>query len=194
MGRLIAFTGVAGSGKSTAADALVDDGWVRVKFADPLKNMMRAFYTSCGIEDRDFIESRIEGAYKEEPDPFLKGRTPRHAMQTLGTEWGRNLIHPEIWIEAWQQRVLLMADRGLDIVVDDCRFPNEAAAIRRNGGKIVEIIGRGKGLGKKHVSELGIGEPDMAITNVTSLEQFQQDIVYVFSRCDFPEPEADETA
>ena len=194
MARLIAFTGPAGAGKSTAADALVEDGWVRVKFADPLKNMVRAFYRSCGIEDDAFIESRIEGAYKEEPDPFLKGRTPRHAMQTLGSEWGRDLIHPEIWIEAWRQRVLLMAHRDLDIVVDDCRFPNEADAVRNLGGRIVEITGRGKGLGKKHQSEAGIGEPDMRISNTGDLAQFQHDIVYVFSRSDFPEPEPDETA
>jgi hypothetical protein len=195
MSRLIAFTGPAGSGKSTAADALVEEGWVRVKFADPLKNMMRAFYKSCGLEDSDYIEARIEGAFKEEPDPFLKGRTPRHAMQTLGTEWGRNAIHPNIWVEAWGQRVVNMFDRGLDVVVDDCRFPNEAHAVRCLGGEIVEIVGRDKGLGKKHQSENGVGEPDVTITNRVSLEQFQQDVVYVFSRIGFPDPsELDESA
>ena len=189
MTRLIAFTGQAGAGKSTAADALVEDGWVRVKFADPLKNMMRSFYRSCGVEDDEFIEARIEGAYKEEPDPFLKGRTPRHAMQTLGTEWGRDCMHVGLWVDAWSQRVLLMAERGLDVVVDDCRFPNEADAVRKLGGKIVEITGRGKGIGKAHQSEAGVGEPDIRISNTGPLEQFQHDIVYVFSRSDFPEPE-----
>jgi hypothetical protein len=190
--RLIAFTGPAGSGKSTAADALVEEGWVRVKFADPLKNMMRAFYRSCGLEDGTYIEARIEGLMKEEPDPFLKGRTPRHAMQTLGTEWGRNTIHESVWVEAWCQKVINMFDRGLDVVVDDCRFPNEANAVRSLGGRIVEIIGRDKGLGKRHQSEAGVGEADMQITNITSREQFQQDIVYVFSRMDFPDLEPGE--
>ena len=194
MGRLIAFTGPAGAGKSTAADALVEEGWVRVKFADPLKNMMRAFYTSCGLEDSAYIEARIEGAFKEEPDPFLKGRTPRHAMQTLGTEWGRECVHQNLWVEAWSQKVMNMFDRDLDVVVDDCRFPNEAAAVRALGGRVVEVIGRDKGLGKKHESEAGVGEPDMSITNALSLEQFQHDIVYVFSRNDFPEAEPDEIA
>jgi hypothetical protein len=156
--------------------------------------MLRAYYLACGLEDMDYIEARIEGDYKEEPCPFLKGRTPRHAMQTLGSDWGREMIHPEIWIEAWQQRTLGLLNRGLDVVIDDCRFENEAEAVRKLGGKIVEVTGRSKGLSKKHKSEAGIGEPDMSITNVTSLEQFQQDIVYVFSRCDFPEPEPDKTA
>ncbi len=189
MSRLIAFTGKAGAGKSSAADALVEEGWVRVKFADPLKNMMRAFYKSCGLEDSAYIESRIEGAMKEEPDPFLKGRTPRHAMQTLGSEWGRDCVHQNLWVEAWSQKVMNMFDRELDVVVDDCRFPNEAAAVRALGGRIVEITGRDKGLGKAHQSEQGIGEPDMRINNLAALEQFQHDIVYIFSRNDFPEPE-----
>lgn len=189
MSRLIAFCGPAGAGKSTAADALVEEGWVRVKFADPLKNMMRAFYKSCGLEDSAYIESRIEGAMKEEPDPFLKGRTPRHAMQTLGSEWGRDCVHQNLWVEAWSQKVMNMFDRELDVVVDDCRFPNEAAAVRALGGRIVEITGRDKGLGKAHQSEQGTGEPDMRINNLAALEQFQHDIVYIFSRNDFPEPE-----
>lgn len=189
MSRLIAFTGLAGAGKSTAADALVEEGWVRVKFADPLKNMMRAFYRSCGLEDSAYIEARIEGTMKEEPDPFLKGRTPRHAMQTLGTEWGRDCVHQNLWVEAWSQKVMNMFDRDLDVVVDDCRFPNEAAAVRSLGGRIVEVTGRGKGLGKKHQSEHGIGEPDMKITNAGAIEQFQHDIVHIFSRSDFLEPE-----
>ena len=189
MGRLIAFTGAAGAGKSTAADALVEEGWVRVKFADPLKNMMRAFYKSCGLEDSAYIEARIEGAMKEEPDPFLKGRTPRHAMQTLGTEWGRDCVHRNLWVEAWSQKVMNMFDRELDVVVDDCRFENEALAVRALGGHIVEITGRDKGLGKGHASEQFRPEPHMRINNLAALEQFQHDIVYIFSRNDFPEPE-----
>jgi hypothetical protein len=194
MPRLIAFTGPAGAGKSTAADALVMDGWVKVKFADPLKNMMRAFYRSCGLEDSAYIEARIEGAMKEEPDPFLKGRTPRHAMQTLGTEWGRDCVHQNLWVEAWSQKVMNMFDRDLDVVVDDCRFENEALAVRALGGHIVEIAGRQKGIGKAHASEQYRPEPHMVISNGGPIEQFQHDIVHVFSRSDFPEPEPEERA
>ena len=35
--RIIAFTGLAGSGKSTAALHLVNQGWTRVRFADRSK-------------------------------------------------------------------------------------------------------------------------------------------------------------
>ncbi len=185
MSRLIAFTGPAGSGKSTAASALVEEGWVRVKFADPLKSMLRAFYASCGLEHNPYIEARIEGDMKEEPDPFLRGRTPRHAMQTLGTEWGRCQIAQDLWVAAWEQKVLSLFNRELDVVVDDCRFANEAEAVRRLGGKIVMLEGRSAGIGTGHASEALPFEPDMRVQNTTSLEQFLHDVVYIFDRIDF---------
>ena len=55
--RLVAFTGLAGSGKSTAAQVLIDAGWVRVKFADILKSMLQTYYEMCGL-GRDEISRR----------------------------------------------------------------------------------------------------------------------------------------
>jgi hypothetical protein len=79
--RLIALTGYAGSGKSTLADILAcEHGFTVVKFAGPLKAMLRAL----GLDERE-----IEGDLKEQPCQLLAGHTPRRAMQTLGTEWGR---------------------------------------------------------------------------------------------------------
>lgn len=179
-GRIVAFTGPAGCGKSTAADALVEMGWARVKFADTLKNMMRAFYMSCGIDHPPYIEARIEGDLKEEPDPFLCGRTPRWAMQTLGTEWGRQLIAEGIWTRAWEQRVLGLIKEDIDVVVDDCRFENEAEAVRKLGGRVVQIIGRSANIGTAHASERGQVHPDMKVANAASLLGFQRDIVHVF--------------
>lgn len=180
MNRLVAFVGPAGCGKSTAADALCEQGWVRAKFADPLKNMMRAYYQSCGIDDFQYIEARVEGDLKEEPDPFLHGRTPRHAMQTLGTEWGRNLISTELWVRAWEHRVTMLGAAGADVVVDDCRFPNEAAAVRRLGGRVVQILGREKGLCKLHESEKMDFEPDMKVANLGKLSAFTNDVIHLF--------------
>ena len=184
MTSLVAFTGLAGSGKSTACQALLDEGWIRVKFADGLKNMLRAFYRSCGIEDSAYIEARIEGDMKEEPCPFLRGRTPRHAMQTLGTEWGRDCISPDLWVQAWRQRVGTLLSDGVPVVTDDCRFVNEADAVRRLGGRIVRVERPGLSTGA-HASEAMAFEPDMVIHNDKTIEQFQHAIVYVFDRTEF---------
>ena len=91
-------------------------GFVRVRFADPLKAMMR----QLGPGERE-----IDGDLKEVPSAILGGQTPRYAMQHLGTEWGRNLIHPDLWVMAWKER----AKQCERVVADDCRFPNEVQNI-----------------------------------------------------------------
>jgi hypothetical protein len=97
---IVGLSGLAGSGKSVVADALVRElGFTRVKFADPLKNMLRRMLADMGHTAED-IERHLEGDLKEVPMPEL-GVTPRHMMITLGTEWGRDLVHPEIWTRLW---------------------------------------------------------------------------------------------
>lgn len=165
---LIGFTGPAGAGKSTAAAALVEWlGFVRHRFADPLKRALAALGAS---------EAMLEGHLKAEPVDLFCGRTPRHAMQTLGTEWGRELIGADFWVNAWRRG--LPADGH--VVVDDVRFPNEVAAIRQARGIIVAIDRPGLAAGG-HVSERGGLEADMRITNDRpTADDFANLVVYVF--------------
>lgn len=153
---VVAFTGQAGAGKSTATRFLVDElGYTLVKFAGPLKDMMRAI----GLG-----EDQIEGEFKEAPTVYLCGHTPRHAMQTLGTEWGRKCIGDDFWVGIWASRVDTVLKQGGRVVVDDCRYPNEAVAIRKLGGDILEIVGRG-GIAGGHESERGCGDRDAVVVN-----------------------------
>lgn len=154
--RLVALTGAAGSGKSTATKFLVErHGYTLVKFAGPLKDMLRAIGAS---------EEEIEGGRKETPAIWLCGKTPRHAMQTLGTEWGRNCIGEDFWAGIWAIRVQRVFNAGGRVVVDDCRFPNEAASVRTKGGMIIKLEGRG-GIAGQHASEAGCGQHDAIVTN-----------------------------
>lgn len=124
---IVGIAGKRGAGKSVASGYLMSQfGFTNVKFAGPLKDMMRA----VGL-----TEEEVEGYLKEQPCELLMGRTPRHAMQTLGTEWGRNMIHEHFWTNLWVQRAM----QHRLVVADDCRFPNEFQAIRSNGGKIIWI-------------------------------------------------------
>lgn len=153
---VIALTGPAGSGKSTASKYLVEKhGYQLVKFAGPLKDMLRAIGLS---------EAQIEGELKEEPCEWLQGATPRHAMQTLGTQWGRACIGPSFWIELWVRRVNQIIAEGGHVVVDDCRFPNEADEVRDLGGVVWQLAGRG-GIAGSHESEAGCGYADGVLMN-----------------------------
>jgi hypothetical protein len=160
---VIAFTGPAGAGKSTAAAHLAaGHGYARIRFADPLKAMLRALYHSAGLSEAE-TERRIEGDLKEVADPILRGRTPRQAMQWLGTEWGRMLIAEDFWTELWRLR----AAAHDHVVVEDCRFDNEAATVRSAGGKVVRIDcpWASSASGGKHSSEAGSGSADGAVSN-----------------------------
>lgn len=174
-GRLIAFVGPAGAGKTTAANAMVAEGWELIKFAAPLKEMMRTLYRFVGIPEEG-IEARIEGRLKEEPDPVLLGASPRRAMQTLGTDWGRQLIRDELWISLWRARVWRALQAGQNVVVDDCRFANEAEAVGEMGGVVVGVVGRAKMIDASHPSEQIDVEPDFLIQNGGSLEELRAQI------------------
>jgi hypothetical protein len=155
---IVAFTGLAGSGKSTAARRLVEGhGYERIRFAGPLKAMLAAL--GC-------TPAEIDGDRKEVPCDLLCGKTPRQAQQWLGTEWGRDMIGPDVWIRAWRAAVERTLP-GSCIVVDDCRFPNEAAAIKALGGLIIHIDRPGAGAGAAGHSSEGQALPsDRQIANV----------------------------
>lgn len=131
---LIAFTGLKGSGKDTAALAYRGQGYAHVKMADGLKGMLRAMLSYQGVEP-EVITRMLEGDLKEEPTAFLAGRSPRHAMITLGTEWGRDLMSGSLWVDIATARCRLFPA----VVISDIRFPNEVDMVHRLGGKVYRI-------------------------------------------------------
>jgi hypothetical protein len=144
---IIGITGLAGSGKSTVALRMrTHHGFHTVKFAGPLKNMLR----SLGLTDR-----HIEGDLKEVPCDLLGGQTPRHAMQTLGTAWGRDLISPSLWIDAWKRSVSehFSAYPRNPAMTDDLRFLSEAEALADFGGIVIRIVRPGQDDTGGHISE-----------------------------------------
>ena len=168
---VIGLCGLAGSGKSTAARYLVEHhGFVRRPFAALFKGMLRTLLQAQGVST-DVVERMVDGDLKEVPTPYLGGATPRRAMQTLGTEWGRALS-PNLWIKTWAASLI-----GLDYVVaDDVRFENEATAVRGLGGYVLRIerAGAGSASGAAHASEVQPIPATLSIRNngsVTDLER-----------------------
>lgn len=173
---LVGLVGYKGSGKGEAAKTiLADASWRLVKFADPLKAMLRTLLAQSGL-DTETIERMIEGDLKETPAPELNGQTPRHAMQTLGTEWGRNLISQTLWIDTFKRRVRGLMAFGFNVVVDDCRFLNEAAAIKFLGGGLIYVDRAGLVVDKQHPSEQEIEQiaVDYTVGNHSSVEALHE--------------------
>lgn len=155
--RLIALCGLAGSGKTTCAEYLEREwGYHHLKFAGPIKEMLRPL----GLD-----ESHLEGPLKEEPTELLAGNSPRHAMQTLGTEWGRELMGQNFWADMWSISAKKVIEQGGKVVVDDCRFPNELASVKHLGGIAVAVIRPGVAAVAPHRSENPSLPTDWALIN-----------------------------
>ncbi|OCC05285.1 hypothetical protein BA190_10300 [Labrys sp. WJW] len=173
--KVVGLCGLAGSGKTTAAKALEGYGFTRLPFAGPLKDMCRSILSL----------REMAGDLKETPRKRLGGKSPRQFMQLLGTEFGRDLIGPNFWVDLWLESV---GEAGLEalaanldgalVVADDVRFPNEAAAVHSLGGLVIRIerAGAGSSTGAGHPSEALDFEPDLVVRNVGSEEDFTEAI------------------
>lgn len=132
---IIGLTGRKGSGKSLIAGWLIGSkGFVRTPFAEPLKNMLKEYLVDQGLSYAD-ARRMLDGNLKEIPSELFCGKTPRQAMQTLGTEWGRNCIDLMFWTNAWKRKAKFLKN----VVIDDVRFETEADAIRSLGGIIIRV-------------------------------------------------------
>lgn len=134
---LTAFTGLKGSGKDTAGAVFTKRNYQKVSFAQPLKKMLRELLIMRGVPN-DETDDYLEGFRKEQPTHFLMGKSPRHAMQTIGTEWGRGMIADDLWIDTFERRCFGIR-KHYGVVVTDVRFPNEVEAIKKLGGVVFRV-------------------------------------------------------
>lgn len=168
--QLIGIAGRKGAGKDSFAKPLIAAGFTQMRFADPLKGMLRALFYSAGCTIGE-VEMMLEGVLKETPTPILCGKTPREAMQTLGTEW-REMVGRTLWTNIAFERIK-RAGPDAKIVVTDVRFHHEVMTIRALGGSVVRIERpTHHGEFSAHPSELEVGQlrVDATIWNTKSLE------------------------
>ena len=154
--KIIGIHGLAGSGKTLVSKYLESaHGYTPTKFAAPLKNMLAVLLCSTGIADETNFMDFLDGDLKEVPIELLGGVTPRKLMQTLGSEWGRDMIHEDLWVRTWFGGVTNFTDPLIS--VDDLRYENEAQTIRAMGGRIIHLyrtdLARDAG---EHPSENGL--------------------------------------
>lgn len=154
---VVGLCGLAGAGKSTCALWLQERGYQRIRFAGPLKKML----WSLGLGER-----HTDGDLKEVPHRLLNGRTPRQAMQWLGTEWGRSMFGDDFWTNIWLQTAEAILPYQ-PVVVDDLRFDNEAQAVHALGGVVIKIEcpWAGAASSAAHSSESGVSQYDVIVRN-----------------------------
>jgi hypothetical protein len=127
---------------------------MQMAFADPLYECVSAItgLPVSRLKDRDVKEAVV---------PWL-GKSPRQMLQTLGTEWGRGTVHPEIWIRIAMEHAGQHLAVGRCVVITDVRFDNEAQAIIDAGGEVWSVTRPGwrclADEAAAHQSEAGVSD------------------------------------
>jgi energy-coupling factor transporter ATP-binding protein EcfA2 len=148
-GKLVALTGAKTVGKTTIAKAvaaLSDDVHI-LSFATPIRKMLSALGVSqhnLNVEKEAVVDGLNQSA--------------RQMLCSLGTDWGRNMVHPNIWLWAMDQQIAEIYRNAKNkshvvIIIDDCRFANEAAWVAKKGGQIVELYRDGIRYTHEHITE-----------------------------------------
>ncbi len=171
---IIGIAGHARAGKDTIAQIIKQEyGCMTYAFAEPLKAMLRAI----GLAEQD-----LNGWRKDETNNDFQA-TPRHMMQTLGTEWGRDSINGDIWVIAAAKRIKHMHQSQPDktIIITDVRFQNEADFVRQHGFLIhVERpIQRIDGSTHRSENPVNIQDCDHIIINGGSLEDLREEALRI---------------
>lgn len=163
--------------KEVNSDKSYHPGWEIKKFADKLKDIVCLLIgcTREQLEDEEFkskelgeewnkwsITSQFDTTYYISYDealashggyyePVLIKMTPRLLLQLLGTECGREIIHPQIWVNALMSEYKAHNHneemKGMspsyslfpDWIITDMRFPNEQKAVDIRHGICIRV-------------------------------------------------------
>lgn len=144
LNKLVGICGKAGAGKDTLAEGIARiDVYFVYHFADPIKNALNAMFGWGPVywKDREWKEKQIDWL----------GTSPRVLAQTLGTEWGRQLIDRDIWLKIAQEKYRRMGGKAvvntktngqiaaMGMIIPDVRFENEAQWIKDAGGIMFKV-------------------------------------------------------
>jgi GTPase SAR1 family protein len=130
----IALVGPRKSGKSTAAEALINAGYTRLSLADPVKDAAVSMVNRFWFDEMD--SDNRESFSRDDIDTDKAVFRP--LLEWIGSTFGRDYLGtPDRWITMFRERAHRTPG---PIVCDDVRFPNEAGALREMGFLIVRIL------------------------------------------------------
>ena len=120
-----------GSGKSEVAKFLVGHGYQPRSFASPVKTSLATVLNALSVSN---AADYLWGAKKEDKIPEL-GVTGRYLMSSYATEFFRDSVNPDVWLNIMKLRV----PAGADYVIDDMRFVNEYEWLLKQRATLVRV-------------------------------------------------------
>jgi hypothetical protein len=184
----------------------IESLWRIKKFSGALKKVA-SILTGISVdkfEDQEFKDSHLGPEwYLEVETPtdlvsndvkFMKMMSVRELLQKLGTDAIRNGLHPNAWVNAamanYKPSIYGYDGNGSPVaelphwIFTDCRFPNEAQAIKDKGGVIIRIDRPGVGPVNDHPSETALDnwDFDYKIANVSDLESLKHTVQLLMNK------------
>lgn len=182
MATLIGLGGYAFSGKDTVADLLVrNHGWAKLYMSQALEQALLAlnpiiYHTPAQNGRGGFVEPAHYTRYQELHaevgyDDSKKLPEVRALLQRLGTEVGRNIIGPNVWVDIVFGEARRLVASGINVAVTGIRFRNELEAVHASGGDAI-WVDRGLAPVNAHTSDntLGSVDFDAALLNLGTLD------------------------
>jgi len=178
MTTMIALKGLAGAGKDTIANRLVDNwGYTKLAFADALRDFV--FVTNPWVPTGTTF-TRLQEVITAVGWDTAKRNYPeiRGLLQRTGTEAGRTIFGPNCWARALKKR---WEDQGSPrrVVISDLRYRNEYDVIKGWGFLVWHVYNPGnQGIGLDHSSESSINELpyDLIINNGGAFEDLYSSV------------------
>jgi hypothetical protein len=158
---LLMFQGYSVKGiETTKLDAFIDD---------PLPQLENLSYRAFETSLKNWAKTLGE------PHDLL---SPRYVMQKLGTEWGRDMIAPDFWVNVTDRRCNMFEK----VVLTDVRFPNEEVYVRSKDGLFIRVTRPDVRVDLTHVSEQHVPDfnPDVDIENDKTIMSLQVETITAF--------------
>lgn len=146
--------------------------WIILRFADKPKDLVCTLIncTRADLENEEFKNT-----------PILFGYTPRQLLQLIGTQFGRNTIHKNIWVHD----KLKNYDNNCKWILVDTRFHNELIGIKKQGGVVIRVVRPGLDESDTHESETELTDDsthyDYVIENDGDIEKLLTRVVEIYN-------------
>lgn len=169
--QLIALSGFKRAGKDTAARALIRAGYVRIAFADPVREEVFAQYPQA---------RSVPDAEKDIPMSILDGRSVRMLLIEHGM--GMREQDPDYWVNKARERIEPLLEQGRRVVVSDARLDNELAMLESLGALKIWVQRPGCAP-DGHVTERDLRErADLVVNNLGSEEDLARKMMGVLGK------------
>jgi hypothetical protein len=156
------------SGEERAATCAVVRVRLREQGGPWISQVLPHFGPDKQIEAFHALQMWLEDCLRQD------GLTPRYALQTLGTEWGR-AQDPEMWFKFAEASAIKRDVQGY-CVVADCRFLNEGKFMQSKGAPLIEVLRPGFDGGSAMAA--GVAAHQSEMERVKNADAFRQYVTH----------------